>query len=67
MLHKITARFWEAVLGEGDAVDGALYSGVADTRGGVHTGDVQRGPTPELWPVIGKVRASSTGSDDWNG
>ena len=67
LLHEVAPGFREAVLGEGDAVDGALYSGVADARGGVQTGEVQGRPAPKFWPVIGKVWARSAGSDDWKG
>ena len=41
LLDQITLGLWEAIFPERDAIDGALYSCVADTCGGIQTGQVQ--------------------------
>ena len=67
LLHQITLWLWEAIFPERDTIDGTLYACVADACGGIQTGQVQGGPTSEFWPMVGKVRACTTGSDDGNG
>ena len=67
LLHQITLGLWEAIFPKRYAIDGALYACVADTCWGIQTSKVQGGPTSEFWPMVGKVRTCSTGSDDGNG
>ena len=59
-------RFWQAVLGEGHAVDGALDPGVAHAGGNIQAGQVQTCAAPRLGTVVSIVGARSTCSDDGN-